>query len=371
VLAVALVLIAAATAGAVWADTSSGGSPSGGARGAGQAATQARADARAFLARYVKPSGQVVRPEQGANTVSEGQAYGMLLAQAAGEPRTFARIWSWTRVHLLRPDGELASLAGPSGNVRDPTPASDADVLAAWALSRAGGRGAAAYHAQARRTAAAILANETVRRGSLLLLAAGPWATGSPASLDPSYWSGEAFAALERFTGDPRWLALERSALAVIRGLTAGGRLLPPDWARLDGTRASPTPAPNGSAPQVRYGLDAQRLVVWLAASCDPAQRALAAGWWPILSAGARAGALALAPSGAVIDAATNALPYVASAAAAQAAGARAARSALLAGARRVQSRYPTYYGGAWLALGEQLLLTRRLGGCGLQGGTR
>lgn len=364
-IALALLLIAAATAGAVWADTSTGGA---GRRGS--AGSPAMSDARSFLRHYVKPSGQVVRPDQGDDTVSEGQAYALLLSEATGERQTFARVWSWTRSHLLRSDGEMASLASPAGKVQDPTPASDADVLAAWALSRARGPHAATYHAAARRMAAAILANETVRRGSTLLLAAGPWATGSPASLDPSYWSTEAFAALARFTGDRRWLALESSALRYTRKLTAGGSLLPPDWARLDGDRVMPTPAPNGSAPQVRYGLDAQRLVVWMAASCSAAQRRLAARWWPILSGAGRSGALALNPSGAVIDSATNALPLVASAAAAQAAGNLPARNRLLARARQVQARYPTYYGGAWLALGETLLSTGRLGGCATQGGS-
>jgi endo-1,4-beta-D-glucanase Y len=364
-IAIALVLILAASAGAVWADTSGSGSPR-----ARFERTTALADARAFLRRYVKPSGQVVRPGHGGDTVSEGQAYALLLAQATGEQRTFARVWSWTRAHLLRGDGEMAFLASPSGRVQDPMPASDADVLAAWALARARGAHAAAYHAAAARMAAAILGNETVRRGSSLVLAAGPWATGSPASLDPSYWSTEAFAGLARFTGDRRWRRLQASALSFTRRLTANGALLPPDWARLDGERLAPTPAPNGSAPQVRYGLDAQRLVVWLAAGCRPAERALAARWWPILSAPSRSGALALSQHGAVIDSATNALPYVASAAAAQAAGRLAARDRLLAQARRVQARYPTYYGGAWLALGELLLGTSRLGGCATQGGS-
>jgi endoglucanase len=364
VIALVLVLVAAATAAAV-IDTSAGGS---GSR-RGSIATDAAGAARAFLRAYVEPSGRVVRRDQGDDTVSEGQAYALLLAESVGEWRVFGRVWAWSRAHLMHRDGELSYRASPAGVVEDREPSSDADVLAAWALSRARGPDAAGYHAQAGRLSAAILGNETVARGRLRVLAAGPWATGSPASLDPSYWAPPAFAQLGRATGARGWRRLGASARAVTTSLTRGGTVLPPDWARLDGEVASDTPAPNREAPQVRYGLDAQRLVVWLASSCTPADRRLAARWWPILARGEHARALALTPTGTVLDGATNALPYVAGAAAAGAAGDAGARSSLLAEARQVQSRYPTYYGGAWLALGETLLGTHRLGGCADQGG--
>ena len=363
VLAAVLALVAVATAGTAAIDT-------GGDGGASTAQRQALSDANSFLDRYVKPSGQVVRRDQGNTTVSEGQAYALLLSEATGRDGSFRRVWRWTAAHLRRPNGELAYLASSTGQPLSSTPAADADVLAAWALSRYRGPGAGGYHAQARRMSAAILDNETVRRGSELLLAAGPWATGSPASLDPSYWSAVAFTDLARFTGDQRWTALAHSTLGVTRSLTGSGRLLPPDWARLDGSHASPTPAPSGNVPQVQFGLDAQRLVIWMAADCAPADRRMAASWWHVLST-SRGGetALATSQSGAVLQGQANALPPVAAAAAAGAAGDNPARARLLRTARGLQAVHPTYYGGAWLALGEILLGTGRLGGCGTEGG--
>ena len=46
-----------------------------------------------------------------------------------------------------------------------------------------------------------------------------------------------------------------------------------------------------GTSGAPGYGLDAQRVPVWFAASCSAPARALAAAWWPILSraAGGRA----------------------------------------------------------------------------------
>jgi endoglucanase len=188
------------------------------------------------------------------------------------------------------------------------------------------------------------------------VLAAGPWATGSPASLNPSYWAVPAFADLGRATGEKRWAALAADSVTDARGLSGGGHLLPPDWARLDGTKMSPTPSPNGQPSAVQYGPDAQRLVVWLASSCDPAARRLAARWWPKLSGRVHGGALALATNGRIVAAGPTPLALVASAAAAQAAGQTAARDRLLDRADAVEQQYPSYYGAAWVALGRALL---------------
>jgi endoglucanase len=80
---------------------------------------------------YVLPDGRVTRPDQGNDTVSEGQAYGLLLAEAAGKPAVFGRIWRWTQVHLQLPSGLFAYHANSAGRVISTQPASDADLLIA------------------------------------------------------------------------------------------------------------------------------------------------------------------------------------------------------------------------------------------------
>src|SRR5258706_10759520 len=54
-----------------------------------------QAAASRFLAKYTRPDGRVVRLDQGRDTVSEGQAYGMLLAEVAGAHPPFHRPWLW------------------------------------------------------------------------------------------------------------------------------------------------------------------------------------------------------------------------------------------------------------------------------------
>jgi endoglucanase len=334
--------------------------------GGGSPASQPPRSASKFLAAYVRPDGRVARPDQGGDTVSEGQAYGLLLAQAAGNDAAFRRIWAWTRRHLQLPDGLIAYHADATGHILSRQPASDADVLIAWALLRYDGQDAAAIHGAGRKVAHAILAREVTKGpGGMVLLTAGPWATGRPASLNPSYWSLAALRGLAQLTHEPEWNKLASSAVTATRTLTSDGKQLPPDWAMLTSSgKLLAEPAPDGSQPQTQYGLDAQRTVVWFASSCDPDVRALAARWWPILQDSRRARAISLRPDGAVLNGNPAPLALVASAAAAQAAGNDHAARDLLRGAAEVQRAHPTYYGGAWEALGNDLLAARGLGAC-------
>jgi len=313
--------------------------------------------AAAFLAHYVRPDGRVARPDQGNDTVSEGQAYGLLLAEAAGEPAVFGRIWRWTQNHLQLPSGLFGYRANAAGQLLSTQPAADADLLIAWALLRYQGPDSADWHLAGRRVAAAMLAYDVITGpDGMPVLTAGPWATGRPASLDPSYWALPALTGLAGLTGDQRWQLLASAAVTLTGRLTGGGRELPPDWAQLTAAGVlAPVPAPNGSEPLPEYGLDAERTIAWFAASCDPHARALAARWWALLRQPGRAQAMALGLGGGALDPAAAPLPLVAAAAAARAAGQQAASRQLLQRAAAQQHSHPTYYGGAWAALGPAL----------------
>src|SRR3954470_9595075 len=106
--------------------------------------------------------------------------------------------------------------------------------------------GPAAGRGRPPRTRAAVgrcraLAGGRRRPGIGPVLAAGPWATGDPATLNPSYWAPGVFQDLADRTGDPRWSRLAESALDMTGILTEAGWLLPPDWARVDGSVVSAT----------------------------------------------------------------------------------------------------------------------------------
>jgi endoglucanase len=327
---------------------------------------RARTDSAAFLHRYLAANGRVVRRDQGGDTVSEGQAYAMLVAVATGDKRAFAAAWNWDRTHLQEADGPFA-YHWRDGAVVGGQSASDADLDTAWALVLAGQRfGEPAYRVEGQRVASAILDQESAVVAGRLELVAGPWARAGPTVVNPSYLAPEAMDALGRATGDPRWSQLASGTSALVTDVVAhsrGGLL--PNWVDVapDGS-AQPVGSPSG-AGMPTYGLDAERAPVWLAASCTPADRTAAADAWPTLDHAADHGAgVSYALSGRAVGEAKNPLGLVAAAAAAKASGHTAASTGLLAQADAQADKHHTYYGDAWTALGWILLDTNWLSPC-------
>ena len=305
---------------------------------------RARDAADRFLDRYVV-DGRVVRHDQGGDTVSEGQAYAMLMAAAIGDRERFDRVWDWTAHHLRRPDGLLA-WHWEDGRVVDAEPAADADLDTARALLVAADRfDEPAYRDEALALADAILAHETVDSTAGPVLVAGLWARGSPNVINPSYVAPRTYAALAEAGGDERWQGLRATGHDQVRALTDDG--LPPDWAVLEDGGPRPTGPPRSDdAPG--YGFDAVRVPIRFAEDCDAHVRGVAAGLWPELRDRDH----------------EHPVELVAAAAAADAAGQADERDALLDRAEERAERDPTYYGAAWVALGRLMLTTDLLGGC-------
>src|SRR5260221_7454027 len=93
-----------------------------------------QAAASRFLAKYTRPDGRVVRLDQGRDTVSEGQAYGMLLAEVAGDHPAFQRLLLGGHRHPEHPDGFLSFPSNARGRGTNPQPARDPRLLLSWAL---------------------------------------------------------------------------------------------------------------------------------------------------------------------------------------------------------------------------------------------
>ena len=313
-------------------------------------AEQARLSAQAFLDRYVDADGRVVRRDQGGDTVSEGVSYALLLAQVAGDETVERRVWQWAEDNLRRDDGLLSFLTDAAGQVIDEQAATDADLVTAWALGRSD---QPELRADAAGVLAAVEQHTVVSRSPGPLLTAGPWATGDPATLNPSYW------VLPALRATARDVLAERIGPA----LDALGGGLPPDWARLDGGRLTASPDPGGRFPQARYGLDAMRATVWLATDCGADNRERAAASREALADRPEASAREL--DGTVLDPAPHPLGLVAAAAAADADADDTASDDLLDRAAAQDAQSPTYYGAAWVALGRALLQTDELDTCG------
>jgi endoglucanase len=330
----ALALAALVAAAGALAGCGSGGQDSGAALLSGTPRERAVAAGRSFLDTYVDGDGRVVRRDQGGDTVSEGQAYAMLAAVALGDRVRFDRVWGWTRAHLRRDDG-LLSWHWAGGRVADPQASADADLDAAHALLLAATRFGEPRLQQAARAMADAMRGAEIRDGVVM---AGPWAKDRGLT-NPSYFDPRALAALHM---DDVAGATRRVVAAVLGDGTAA----PPDWATA-GPPPAPSGPPNGSGPPA-YGYDAARIPVRLAASCDPADRRLAASLTGLEQA----------------EPARHPVFTVARAAQAHAAGDRAAADRLLDAASEQDHAAPSYYGSAWVALGRLLLDTDLLGSC-------
>ena len=353
-LAVALLVLSACGGGAGSDDST---------RAASGFSAEGRAAAERFLDRYVAPDGGVVRRDQGNDVVSEGQAYGMLIAELVGDDETVRRIWGWTRAHLNRPDGLLSFHADGNGTVLDRESAADADILAAYALLRYDGAGSATLHRDGKGLAQAVLAHETVPVGDGgLAPVAGSWVRGEPAAVNPSYWMPEVSASLAGLTGDERWQTVADTTARLVAELTDDGARLPPDWAEIQGGRVQASAAPDGSRPP-QYGPDAQRVPVFFAVGCDERSTRLAADWWQLLAPQDRPAALALGLDGNVTDGTRAPLALLAESAPAGAAGDQDKAAELVGEATEQAESAPTYYGDAWLALAAGLA-ERRLASC-------
>lgn len=319
---------------------------------------------QSFLDSYVDPDGRVVRRDQGDDTVSEGQAYAMLVAVAVGDQDAFNRVWAWTQQHLLRPDGTM-SWRWQAGEVVDPSSASDADLDTARALVLAGRSFSdPALTAAGRTMGTAILDVETVKTKLGRILVAGSWATTEPYAYNPSYASPAAVDVLATGSDDDRWAELAAGSLAITTAVLTSADL-PPDWAQVhaDG-RVEPMPGAAGRGNEgVRYSYDATRLPLRYAESCHPEDVALAARLaGPLARFAGNPAARDL--GGQPLTGDQSVVAIAAQTAVFAAAGDSTSAAAQLVAADHQQQLTPTYYGGAWDALGRFVLTDPILGGC-------
>lgn len=212
---------------------------------------------------YLQPDGRVADTGQRHISHSEGQGYGLLLATAANDKASFEKIWGWTQANLgVRPDGLFAWRWEPGRGVTDTNPASDGDLLIAWALQR----GAEKFKQPAYKDRAAAL-GKAIREK--VVVDGTPWGTvlkpgvtgfdtpqGTVVNL--SYWVFPAFDALQQVDPHPQWEALTKSGLRLAEVARFGRWQLPPDWLLL----VNPLqPSPNHPP---RHGYDAVRVPLYM-----------------------------------------------------------------------------------------------------------
>ena len=219
-----------------------------------------------YKARFLGTTGRIVDTGNARVSHSEGQGWGMLLAEAYRDREAFGRIWRWTDSSLGREGTALHPwkwVPETATAVPDPNNASDGDLLIAWALERAGRRWREPELLDAaRRIAVEIRAGLVTTTGGRTVLLPGSkgFVREDGVVVNLSYYVFPAFAALERLVPASEWSRVRQDGLDLIDDARFGRWGLPPDWLRL-GKNGVLQPAPEWPA---RFGYDAIRIPLYL-----------------------------------------------------------------------------------------------------------
>lgn len=219
-----------------------------------------------YKMKFILSNGRVIRPENNNDTVSEGQAYAMLLAVYLNDQATFDKCFQWTDQNLSRTQSGSAPYGGPDNLLAwhwDPTAgiqghdwdaASDADGDYAFALILAYEKwGNTQYLAKAMAVMQDILAKEThspANLANLLFLKPGNWGEDNifghqGIHINPSYFSPFWYRKFNLYMPDSRWQQLidgcyqiiQTASLAILNPDSPdsfNGVGLMPDWAFVD-----------------------------------------------------------------------------------------------------------------------------------------
>ena len=209
---------------------------------------------------------KVIRPDHQYDTVSEGIAYGMLIAVNMNNQDLFDGLYGFWKDHPASTTSLMTGCvlgSGLPGGLGTGTPclasggsATGADEDAAYALLMADKAWGGTYKADALTMINDIWANDIDSAGSKL--PKGGSGYGSPASAvtSPSYFAPAFYRAFAAVDGAHDWAGVIAAVYDVIGGAIAGSNGLIPGWCGSSCTVA----ASNGLATDVDYQYDSHRI---------------------------------------------------------------------------------------------------------------
>ncbi len=255
-----------------------------------------------WKAAHLTSEGRVVDAFQDNASHSEGQGYGLVLAEAFDDLESFERILEWSTANLSRSEDRLfAWLWKPAdgGKLVDTNNATDGDIFHAWALMRGAARFDRPGYLEQARGIAADLARLCVRdwpgRPGQSVLLPGEQGFEKPEGLivNPAYICPRALSQLGRACQVPPLEAVAADGVALLAQLSRDA--LPPDWIMM--TPEGPVSAPDKSS---HFGYEALRLplyLVWSGLSGHPVVQRAAAAYAPFIGTHTQATPTVIAPS--------------------------------------------------------------------------
>ena len=198
-----------------------------------------RQDWLAFRHLYVTPEGRVIDTGNGNTSHSEGQGWGMMVAQAADDHDTFALLLDWTTRTLQRRSDHLHAWRykpTDANPVSDLNNATDGDLFIAAALARAAARWNRPDYAERAAHIARDILGSVRTAGARTILLPGSAGFDRPDGyiVNPSYYTFALFSDLAPLVPSPTWSLLRQDGAALILQGRYGKWMLPPDWLRVD-----------------------------------------------------------------------------------------------------------------------------------------
>jgi endo-1,4-beta-D-glucanase Y len=181
---------------------------------------------------------RVKRPENSNDTVSEGIAYGMLLAVYMDDQATVNGLWAYGKARLDA-NGLMNWHYDSSGNIAgtDKNAATDADEDMALALIFANKKwGGNNYQQDATNLCNAIMSKE-VEAGTNVLKPGDAW--GGSTCTNISYYSPASYKVFASFTGNSGWNNVVNKCYEVINLAKNQNTNLVPDWCTAQGTHTT------------------------------------------------------------------------------------------------------------------------------------
>ena len=237
---------------------------------------------REFKAAHLSADGRIIDHGNGGISHSEGQGYGLLIAEAANDRAAFDTIYAWTETNLARVDDALFSWRyAPSDPVpvRDPNNATDGDILIAWALMRAGNRWRDKHLLNRSAEIRSAIAKHCVRRAgnrTVLLPGAAGYDHTDRTTVNMAYYIWPALDLFRQAGPAPVWADVIRDGERLLDEARFGPMALPTDWTDI---------APDGKVTTAadkppRFGFDAIRIPLYLMLGRRTARAANVARYW-------------------------------------------------------------------------------------------
>jgi endo-1,4-beta-D-glucanase Y len=210
-----------------------------------------------WYSRFVTASGgglRVQRPENGNDSVSEGTAYGMLIAVYMNDPTLFAGLWKYWQQNETAGTLETWNSTGGSGS------ATDADQDAAFALIEAGKRWSNSSYTSAGTTMVQDIWMHDIDSSSHLPRGGsnytGTSGGGDLNNTNPSYFAPAYYPTFAKVDSGHAWSSVTTAVYSALDTLANGTTGLVPAWCSNNCTAVGS----NGAATDLIYQYDAHRV---------------------------------------------------------------------------------------------------------------